>query len=139
VQIQANISCSKNVTGASYSPNSNGSAWSKITLARVKAILIQLLSTSDDATNGTPASSVTINNTATNSLSAQTHSGWFDNGAEGTTAGSKFTLHNGAALLYLDPGAAGITVDATHKIINVVNNDSANPAAVQITVWGADV
>ena len=107
-----------------------------ISLARAKVIIIRLLSSTDDATNGTAASSVTIDNTVTNGLSAQSHSGWFDNGAEGAAGGSKFAIINGGIMLYGTPSATGILVDSTHKLLKIVNNDGALSAKVQVTVCG---
>lgn len=111
---------------------------SGVSLARVKAILIRLLSTTDDPTNGTAASSVTIDNTTSNSLSAQSHSGWFDNGSEGAAGGSKFTIPNGGFLMFGVgvTNAAGVLVDSTHKIIAVHNNDAGVTAKVQVTLLG---
>lgn len=107
-------------------------------LARVKAILIRLLSTTDDATNGTAASSVTIDNTTSNSLSAQSHSGWFDNGSEGGVGGSKFTIPNGGFLMFGVgvTNTTGVVVDSTHKVIAVHNNDAGVTAKVQVTLIG---
>ncbi len=114
-----------------------------ITLARIKGICIRLLSVADDATNGTAATSVTIDNTVTNALHAQSHSGWFDNaneglatGGMGDATGSKITIPSGGMLLYALPNAAGVVVDSTHKIIKVVNNDGGVSAAVQVTLIG---
>src|SRR5262245_33557169 len=96
-----------------------------ISLARVKAIVIRLLSTADDATLGTAASSITIDNTVANALSSQAGSGWFGNAAEGAANGSKFTIPNGGFLAFGTPGANGVLVDSTHKVIKIVNNDGS--------------
>lgn len=111
---------------------------SAINFARVKLIMLRLLSTTDDSTNGTAASSITVNNTVTNSLSSQSNSGWFSNAAEGAASGSKFTIANGDGLLWWTKRTAGVLVDGTHKVINIVNNDGAVTAAVQLTVLGSD-
>lgn len=107
-----------------------------ISLARVKFIMLRLLSVADDATNGTAASSVTLDNTVANALSAQAHSGWFDNGSEGAVGGSKFTVPNGAGLIFMLPNAAGVVVDGTHKVIKAVNNDGSLTAKLQLSVMG---
>ena len=114
-----------------------------IALVRVKAILIRLLSTTDDSVIGTAASSINIDNTVANALSAQSNTGWFNNAHEGTATGgagdatgSKFCIPNGGVLSFYTPVAAGVAVDGTHKIIKVTNNDSGVTAKVQITVVG---
>ena len=109
-----------------------------VVLVRVKSIMIQLLSLTDDTVNGTNCSSITINNTVTNAFSAQSNSGWFGNAAEGAAGGSKFVIPNGGTLAFATPAAAGVLVDGTHKVINYVNNDGSNGAAVQTTIFGAD-
>jgi hypothetical protein len=110
-----------------------------VNFARVKAIRIQLLNTAQDPTNGTSCSSITIDNTVANALSAQSHSGWFDNAGEATTAGSKFTLTSGARLTYEAANAAGLVVDGTHKIIKLTNNDAVNAAAIRVVLIGGTV
>jgi hypothetical protein len=98
-----------------------------VSLVRVKGLLFQLLSTADDATNGTACSGVTIGNAGSNAfqmfLGAQAHT---------------IVLGNGEAAAWLSPSAGGLTVNGTHKIVLITNNDVVNPAAVQVTVLGAD-
>ena len=106
------------------------------TFVRVKSIRIRLLSATDDSVVGTAASSVTLDNTVTNALSAQSHSGWFSNAAEGGANGSKFDFPNGCDLAYSVVGAAGIVVDSTHRLLKFINNDGALTAKVQVTVCG---
>lgn len=101
---------------------------------RTKFIQIELLSATQDSTNGTAASSITIDNTVTNALSAQSHSGWFDNGSEGAAGGSKFTLANGYWLQFGGTNANGVAIDGTHKVIKIVNNDAGVAAAVKFIV-----
>lgn len=116
---------------------------SSASLARAKAIVIRLLSASDDATNGTAAASITLDNTVTNALSAQSHSGWFDNAHEGTATGgmgdatgSKFTIPNGGFLAFGTPAAAGVLVDGTHKVVKITNNDGAIAAKAETSFVG---
>lgn len=119
-------------------------ATSGVSLARVKAIMIRLLSTTDDSSIGTAATAINIDNTVSNALSAQSSlGGWFNNANEGTATGgagdatgSKFLIANGAVLLYATPVAAGILVDSTHKVIKLTNLDGAVTAKVQVTVIG---
>lgn len=118
-------------------------AQTSVSLARVKAIVIRLLSASDDSTNGTAASSITIDNTVTNALSAQSNTGWFNNAHEGTATGgagdatgSKFTIPSGGWMGFGVANAGGVLVDGTHKVIKIVNNDAGLAAAVQVTLVG---
>ena len=93
---------------------------------RVKAIQIELLSTTQDSVNGTNASSITIDGTAVNALLSQSFAGWL------STATAKFDIPNGGWLQFGCTNANGVTVDATHKVLKIVNNDGANAAAVKI-------
>lgn len=95
------------------------------TLARIKGVVLRLLSTTDDATNGTNCSNVTIGNAASNAQKL------FLDAATDT-----FTMKNGGCLSYADPSAAGFVVDASNKNLKIVNNDSSNAAAFQLTVFG---
>lgn len=103
-----------------------------VTGARVKAIVLHLLSATDDTVLGTAAASVTIDNTVTNALSAQSHSGWFDNAAEGAANGSKFTIPNGGWLAFGTDNAGGVIIDSTHKVAKLTNNDGALAAKVRV-------
>ncbi len=114
-----------------------------ISLARVKALVFRVLSVADDATNGSAATSVTIDSTVANSFSSQSESGWFNNAHEGTATGgagdatgSKMCLPNGSVLAFATPSAAGILVDGTHKIIKITNVDTVVSAKVQLTLFG---
>lgn len=95
-----------------------------VNLARVKGWMIRLLSTDDDATNGTNCTSITVGNAASNQ--------WNMNLGTNATA----TIKNGGFFGYCDPTAAGETVNATKKNLYIVNNDSGNSAAVQISLVG---
>jgi hypothetical protein len=98
-----------------------------VTLVRVKGLLFQLLSTTDDPANGTACSGVTVGNAGSNPnalfLGATSHT---------------IVLGNGEAVAWLSPLAAGLTVDTTHRNVLLTNNDPGVTAAVQITVLGAD-
>lgn len=100
-------------------------------LARVKGIVVRLLSTSDDSVNGTACSSVTVGAAAANPFFSQAHSGWL---ASNTAT---LDVPNGGAYGFITPSANGVLVDSTHKNIFIVNNDAGNPAAVQITLQAA--
>lgn len=115
--------------------------------ARVKAIVIRLLASTETDPSGTAigsaATSVTIDNTVTNALSAQSHTGWFDNANEGTSTGgmgdatgSKFTIPNGGWMGFGVGNAAGVVVDSTHKALKITNNDSGVAAKVLVTILG---
>lgn len=97
-----------------------------VDLVRLKGVLIRLLSTTDDSTNGTAASSVTIGNATANQQTL-----WMD------AATDTFTLKNGEFIAWATSQAAGLTVDATHSDLKIVNNDGAVIAKVQITLFGA--
>ena len=101
-------------------------------LARVKGIMMQLLSAADDATNGTAAAYVTVGNNGSNDWVSQSGGrGWF------TTAASQEDIPNGGAKVALFPNASGVLVDGTHRIIKVTNGDGTLTAAVQTSLQGA--
>jgi hypothetical protein len=100
-------------------------------LARVKGIEIRLLSTADDATNGTACTYITVGANGTNDwLSSNTGRGWL------TSNTSSIDIPNGGALGLAFPNATGVPVNGTSKIIKVTNGDSGNTAAVQISLQG---
>lgn len=111
-----------------------------VNFSAIKGIFIWLLATGDTAldgvTVGTACSGIIIDNTVVNALSAQSHSGWFDNGSEGGVGGSKFTIPNGAVLPFAIPSAGGLVVDGTHKIIKLTNLDAGVHAHVQTVLFG---
>ncbi len=109
---------------------------SGVSLARVKAIMIRVLSATDDTTIGTAATPLLIDNTVTNALSSQSSAGWFANAAEGAANGSRFHIATGGALLWMTPSATGLVVDGTHKLIKFTNSDGALTMKVQLTVLG---
>lgn len=101
-----------------------------VSLARVKAVVIRLLSATDDSVIGTAASSITIGNNASNDWTSQSGTGWLG------TATSTFVIPNGGVLAFATANAGGVLVDATHKIIKVANADASLAAKVQITLIG---
>jgi hypothetical protein len=93
--------------------------------ARLKYVEFRLLSTADDATNGTAATSVTIGNAA----------------ADGNTlfmdaAADTFTLLNGDFIIWGTRQAAGKAVASGTKNVKILNNDGAVAAKVQVTLVG---
>jgi hypothetical protein len=110
--------------------NAVGDAASSFT--RVKAVRIRLLSTADDATNGSAASSITVGNNAADDWTSQGGSGGFG------TAASTFVVPNGGFFEFGVPNTAGIPVDATHKIIKIANNDGAVAAKVEVMIIGGE-
>lgn len=101
-----------------------------VSLARVKDVQFQLLSTTDDTVNGTTCTSVTMGNNGSNDWVSQSHNGWF------LTNTSNFDLPNGSLMRFSTPSATGNVVDSTHKIIKFTNNDSTNTAKIQPTICG---
>ena len=95
---------------------------------RTKFIQVELLSTTQDSTNGTAASSITIDATVANGLTSQSGTGWL------TNATSKFDIPNGGWIQFGCTNANGIAIDSTHKILKVTNNDAGVAAAVKIIV-----
>lgn len=99
---------------------------SSATLSAVKAIMVELLTSAQDSTNGTACSSITIGADATNPWLAP-----FDAGT-GT-----YTIKSGGRWFHEDPTAAGLAVTAgTGDILQIVNNDGAVAAYVRITILG---
>lgn len=105
---------------------------STATLARIKGFLVRLLSTTDDATNGTAASSITLGNSGANDWTSQSGSTGFG------SATSVFTVKNGSWMGFGNDDANGTVIDATHKNLKIANNDGAVAAAVELTFFGAD-
>lgn len=100
---------------------------SGVSFARIKGYMIRLLSTSDDSTNGTNCTSITVGAAASNMQNLE---------LGGNT--NTFTLGNGGCHQHFDPSAAGFsTVGASTKNIKFLNNDATNAAAIQLTVAGA--
>lgn len=92
---------------------------------RLKGYGVRLLSTTDDSTNGTNCTSVTVGNAASNQQNLNL----------GTNC--TMTVYNGGCQSYFGPLAAGFsTVDSTHKDLLIVNDDSTNTAKVQLTLVG---
>lgn len=103
---------------------------SGISLARVKAILIRVLSTTDDSVIGTAATPCMIDCTVANALLSQSGSGWFK------AATSTFDIPNGGFIMFGTPAAAGVLIDGTHKVVKVTCNDGSLTAKLQVTAIG---
>lgn len=102
-----------------------------VSLARVKGIMIRLLSATDDTViPGTAAAYITVGNNGANDFVSQSGTGWL-NGAS-----SAFDIPNGGALAFLCPNAGGVIVDGTHKIIKIANGDGALVAKAQVSILG---
>lgn len=97
-----------------------------IQAVRTKFIQVELLSAAQDSTNGTNATSITIDGTVSNALLSQSNSGWLANNT------SSFVIPNGCWMQFGCPNAAGVAVDNTHKVIKITNNDGAVAAAVKV-------
>ncbi len=95
---------------------------SSTSFARDKAFVIRLLSQTDDSTNGTPCTGITINGAGTNLAVLPGITG--------------LTLGNGDVKVWATPNASGTAVSGTTKIVHIVNNDSSHVAAVQLTFIG---
>lgn len=94
--------------------------------ARLKQIIIRLLSTTDDNTNGTAATSITVGNASANGaalfMGAVTHT---------------ITIPNGGFIAFGTPAAAGLVITAsTADILKIANNDGSVAAKVQLTLIG---
>jgi hypothetical protein len=96
-----------------------------INLTIIKAILIELLSPTQDG-SGTLASSISIGAAAANPWST---------GPFGATDTQK--IFNGGLYYATNFSAAGFPVDATHKVLKIVNNDAGLAASVRITILGS--
>jgi len=97
-----------------------------IVLARLKELFIWLLSPTNDATNGTNASSVTVGNAPAAPFQPY-----------GMNAGGTFTLNNSQPIGSGDPGAVGQVVNAGAQNIKLVNNDLVNSACVLLAGFGS--
>lgn len=97
-----------------------------VALARIKVLAIQLLSTTDDSTNGTLASSITIGNAAATP--------W--QGPFGATTHT-ITVPNGGFVVLGRTDATGwaVTNGAADKL-KIANNDAGLIAAYRITLFG---
>jgi hypothetical protein len=106
-----------------------------VTLARLKSILIELLSPKDDSSLGTLCSGITFGpETSMNNGFV----GFF--GANGNTIalpGGSATVEGGV-FLWATRNAAGYVVDSTHKKLLFTNVDGAVAANVRITIGGAN-
>lgn len=103
------------------------------TFARIKSIMIQLLSTTDDSVNGTACTSITVGDAASNQWISQSLSGGL------STATSQIDIANGGFCIPLScDNANGTPVGSSYKSFKIVNNDSGHAAAVAISVIGAD-
>jgi hypothetical protein len=96
-----------------------------VTLARIKAYFFRLLSAAQDAVNGTPCASITVGN------------GGNPNPLNLSSGTYTFQINNGAQAAWSDPGATGIVVSGTAKIVKIVNNDGTYAAAIQYGFLGA--
>jgi len=100
-----------------------------IVLARVKFLMIELLTATDTdpagTVIGTAASSITVFGDA-NSLPAL------------NTAATTTTLGNGDAVVFIRRSATGIVVTGgTGDVLQIQNNDGATAAKVRVTLFGA--
>lgn len=93
--------------------------------ARVKYVKIRLLSVADDATNGTACTGVEVAPHATN--------GWT---SLIKAAGDTIIIGNGDDFTFKTTRAAGLTVGASNKVIQITNLDSVVAAKVQVTIVG---
>jgi len=92
--------------------------------ARVKYLMIRLLSTGDDS-QGTACVGIQVSPGATN--------GWTGVFLNAT---STLVLGNGDVFKWETQKAAGVTVDATHKTITITNVDASLAAKVQVIAVG---
>lgn len=97
---------------------------SSVSFARVKAYMIRLISSADDATNGTLCSGITVNGSGGTNLAV-------------LPGIANATLGNGDVLCWATNSATGTAVSGTTKNIYIANNDASHTASVQITIIGA--
>ncbi len=100
---------------------------STINFARVLAWCIRLLSATDDPTNGTACSGITVGNAVSNAFLFNTWS-----------AAATQVLGNGEGMAFASPNAAGYTVGGSNENVKLANNDGAVTAAIEISFFGAD-
>ena len=96
-------------------------------VARVKGILVRLLSSTDDSVIGTAVAYVKLDTTVANGLASQSGSGWLE-------AVSIADIANGDGYLWWSAQAGGVVVDSTHKVIKFTGTDGALTAKVQLTI-----
>jgi hypothetical protein len=92
--------------------------------ARVKYLMIRLLSTDDDAA-GTACSGIEVKPHSTNGWT-----GLFK------TATDTVAIHNGDMFKWATRLPLGIVVDATHKVLLITNTDAVVAAKVQVVIVG---
>lgn len=92
-------------------------------IVRIKGWQIRLLDATDDATNGTACTDITVGNAASNAQQLN------------LTATHTMTIYSGGSMSYVDRRAGGFTVSASAKDLKIVNNDSSAAAAVQLTFF----
>lgn len=99
-----------------------------LNFARVKAIMFQLLSANQDASNGTACTQITIG-------AAGSHPWLMFLG--GTTP--TVILKNGEMIAWMTPSSDGsVITGGSNNMLLITNNDTVNAAAVQVTLLGAD-
>lgn len=93
--------------------------------ARLKGAQIRLLSTSDDATNGTNCTSITVGNASANQCNLN------------LSTNATMTIYSGGAWMYFDPTAAGfVAVNSSQKNLYIVNGDANVAAKVMVSLFG---
>lgn len=101
-----------------------------ISFVRIKAILIELLSTAQDADNGTAATSILVGGAATNQALAGSGK-WFGDTSD------KIRVFNGGFFACAVDNAAGVTVaNASTDSLKVENEDGAVTAKYRLTIIG---
>ncbi len=101
-----------------------------ISFARIKSLLIRLLSTADDATNGTAATHIVVGNGGAPFISSSSGRGWL------VAANDLITIPNGGILLFATPGAAGVLSGAGAKDLLITNGDASVSAYVEVKLTG---
>lgn len=96
-------------------------------MVRLKAYHFRLYDATDDSTIVTPASSITIGNVANG------------HALNLTSNVMSFNLLPGEYQEWITPSAAGLTVDGTHHLIKILNNDGANQAKFLAILCGGSV
>lgn len=101
--------------------------------ARIKCVMVKLLSKKDDSTNGTACSSITVGGAASNAWT-----GFFADSSDKITIPGGSTTVKGGCFAICREDATGWTVTAgTGDILKVANDDATYTAAYYLVVVGS--
>lgn len=108
-----------------------------IAFVRVKAIIVELISTAQDSTNGSAASSITVGGAASNPALVGA-AGFIDGVAGSGGAPPTFRVFNGGWTGMAVANANGVAVaNSSSDQLKITNEDGAIAAKVRITIIGS--